>query len=129
MADSDVQPMLWVDDIEAAMAWYRDRLGCAVTVFGHDEAGRASVCLASLDGAAVLITRDPAMALGAAGEGSGHVRLYFHLRDSVDVLHAQVSGKTDVEIVQAPTDQWWGDRTLILRDPWGTVLVFSNPTS
>ena len=125
MASSDVQPMLWVDDIEAAIDWYRGRLGCETTVFGHDDAGRAIVCLASLDGVKLLITRDPAMALGG-GEGSGHVRLYFHLRDSVDDMHARVSGAVDVQVVQAPTDQWWGDRTLILRDPWGTVLVLSN---
>jgi uncharacterized glyoxalase superfamily protein PhnB len=119
--------MLWVDDIDAAMAWYRDRLGCEITVFGHDDAGRASVCLASLDGAALLITRDPAMALDGAGEGSGHVRLYFHLREPVDALHGRIAGDDSVEVVQAPTDQWWGDRTVILRDPWGTLLVFSNP--
>lgn len=125
---SDVQPMLWVDDIEAAMGWYRDRLGCEITVFGHDDGGRASVCLASLDGAALLITRDPAMALDGAGEGSGHVRFYFHLREPVDALHERVADEADVEVVQEPTDQWWGDRTLILRDPWGTALVFSNAT-
>ncbi len=125
---SDVQPMLWVEDIEAAMAWYRDRLGCEITVFGHDDTGRANVCLASIDGATLLITRDAAMALGGAGEGSGHVRLYFHLREPVDALHRRIAGDADVEVTQAPTDQWWGDRTLTLRDPWGTVLVFSNAT-
>lgn len=126
MAGSDVQPMLWVDDIDAAMAWYRDRLGCEIRVFGHDDAGRANVCLASLDGAALLITRDPALALGGVGQGSGHVRLYFHLRQPVDALHETIAKVEDVEIMQEPTDQWWGDRTLIVRDLWGTVLVFSN---
>lgn len=123
---SDVQPMLWVDDLDAAMAWYRDRLGFAIAVFGHDADGRASACLASLDGAAVLMTRDPAMALDGAGEGSGHVRLYFHLGQPIEALHERVADADDVEVVQGPTDQWWGDRTVILRDPWGTVLVFSH---
>jgi PhnB protein len=126
---SDVQPMLWLDDIEAAIGWYRDRLGCEITVFGHDADGRASVCLAALDGAALLITRDPAMSLDGSGKGSGHVRLYFHLGQSVTALHERVAGEADVEVVQEPTDQWWGDRTLILRDPWGTVLVLSNATA
>ena len=58
-ATSDVQPMLWIDQIEAAMDWYRDRLGYEITVFGRDASGRPNVSLASLDGAAMLITRDP----------------------------------------------------------------------
>ncbi len=123
---SDVQPMLWIDDLDAAIAWYRDRLGFEVTVFGRDADGRAGTCLAAFDGAALLMTRNPVLALDGSGQGSGHVRLYFHVGTSVDGLHDCVKHFEDVEVVQGPTDQWVGDRTVILRDPWGTVLVFSN---
>jgi hypothetical protein len=118
--------MVWIDSIEAAIAWYRDRLGFAIAEFGRDAEGRPGTCLASYDGASLLITRDPAMALGGAGQGSGHARLYFHLGPAVDGLHDCVKDFPDVEVAQGPTDQWWGDRTVILRDPWGTVLVFAN---
>ena len=124
-ATSDVQPMLWIDDIERAIDWYRDRLGFEITVFGRDASGRPNVCMASLDGAAMLITRDPALALGAE-RGSGHVRLYVHLGSPVDDLHDRVKTAADVEVAQGPADQHWGDRTVILRDPWDTLLVFSN---
>jgi hypothetical protein len=119
--------MLWIDQIEAAMDWYRDRLGYEMAIFGRDAGGRPNVCLASLDGAAMLITRDPVLALSGAGQGSGHVRLYVHLGAPVDDLHERVRGVPEVEVVQGPSDQHWGDRTLILRDPWGTLLVFSSP--
>ncbi|HYH12876.1 MAG TPA: VOC family protein [Thermomicrobiales bacterium] len=124
---SDVQPLLWIADLDAAMAWYRDRLGFVITVFGQADDGGVSTCLASLDGAAVLLSRDSALAL-TGDLGSGHVRLYFHLGSSVDMLHASVRDLPDVEVVQVPTTQWWGDRTMILRDPWGTLLVFSSPS-
>jgi len=124
---SDVQPLLWLADLDAAMAWYRDTLGCEVTVFGRANDGGVTTCLVSLGGAGVLLSRDPAMALDG-DLGSGHVRLYFHLDTAIERLHDRIRDDADVDVVQEPTTQWWGDRTLILRDPWGTLLVFSNPS-
>ena len=44
--DSDVQPMLWVDDIDATMAWYRDRLGFEIGTRHTDRAaGHAQLAL------------------------------------------------------------------------------------
>lgn len=120
--------MLWIADLDAAMAWYRDRLGCEVTIFGQADDASVTTCLVSLDGAAVLLTRDSALALDG-DLGSGHLRLYVHLDASIEHLHDRAKAYSDVEIVQEPVTQWWGDRTLILRDPWGTLLVFSNPSS
>lgn len=126
--NSHVQSMLWIADLDAAMAWYRDRLDFGTTVFGQADDGSASTCLASLDGTAVLMSRDSALALDG-DFGSGHVRRYFHLESSIDTLHDRMSDIPDVEVVLEPTTQWWGDQPLIVRDSWGTQLVFSNSSS
>lgn len=123
---SDVQPMLVIEELEDAIAFYRDQLGFAVDVFGHHpETGAPLIAGARLEDAFVLLTNERVFA--DAGTGSGAVRLYFHLETRVDDLLDRITGQPGVTIVQGPTNQHWGDRTLIVRDPWGVLLVFSNP--
>jgi len=43
--------------------------------------------------------------------------------DDVDAL-AEQAGAAGAELLQPPTDQFHGDRTAILRDPYGHVWVF-----
>lgn len=123
---SDVQPMLYIEDLERGIAWYRDQLGFDVTVFGHHkDTGAPLIAGATLEGAFLNLTND-AFFRHEGTSGGGSVRLYFHLDGPIDTLHERIAGKPDVEMLQGPTDQHWGDRTLAVRDPWGVVLVFSN---
>ena len=123
---SDVQPMLVIEELEDAIAFYRDQMGFAVDVFGHHpKSGVPLIAGARLDDAFLLLTREELFA-AQGGTGAGIVRLYFHLESSVDDLLDRITGQPGVTIVQPPTNQHWGDRTLIVRDPWGVVLVFSN---
>jgi PhnB protein len=124
---SDVQPLLYIEDLERGIAFYRDQLGFDVAVFGHHKAsGAPLIAGAKLEDAFVLLSNEELFRDGGA-TGGGNVRLYFHLESSVDDLFDRITRRPDVEIVQPPTDQHWGDRTLIVRDPWGVLLVFSNP--
>lgn len=123
---SDVQPMLYIEDLERGIAFYRDQLGFDVTVFGrHKDSGAPLIAGATLEGAFINLTNDEAFRDEGSG-GGGSVRLYFHLDAPVDDLHHRIASQPDVTIVQGPTDQHWGDRTLFVRDPWGVLLVFSN---
>lgn len=125
---SDVQPMLYIEDLERGMAFYRDHLGFEVSVFGHHkQTGAPLIAGAKLEDAFVLLTNEELFRDSGHSGGGGSVRLYFHLEGSVDALHTRIAGQPDVEIVQPPTNQHWGDRTMIVRDPWGVLLVFSNP--
>lgn len=119
---SDVQPLLYIEDIESAIEFYRDRLGLAVTVFGHDAEGRAATFLAQVEDARFLVSREPFFA-GATGGG---VTLYFHLDTAVDAWAERFRGADGVQVAQDLTDQWWGDRTFTIRDPWGYTLLFSS---
>jgi uncharacterized glyoxalase superfamily protein PhnB len=122
---SDVQPLLYIDDIEAAIDFYRDQLGLNVIVFGNDAEGRPATFLAQLGDSKFLVSREPHFA-GATGGG---VTLYFHLDGPVDDLAERFRNAEGVQVAQDLTDQWWGDRTLTIRDPWGYTLLFSSPVT
>lgn len=119
---SDVQPLLYIDDIEAAIEFYRDQLGFDVSVFGHDAEGRPAIFLVQVEAAKFLVSREPFFA-GATGGG---VTLYFHLDGQVDAYAETFRSADGVQVAQDVTDQWWGDRTFTIRDPWGYTLLFSS---
>lgn len=123
---SDVQPMLVIEDLADAIAWYRDALGFQVFPFGHYADGSPRVAGAKLEDAFFLLSNDEALSVDDA-RGSGGIRLYFHLDDSIDTLYKRWQVDPRVFVVDVPRDQDWGDRTLIIRDPWGNLLIFSNP--
>ncbi|MGM1028524.1 MAG: VOC family protein [Actinomycetota bacterium] len=118
-----------VDDTDAAVAFYRDVLGMTVTsevenegfrwvtlspqtqpdiqlVLSHPRAGRSD-----RDGEAVA-------ALLAKGElGSVNLRA-----GDLDGVFERATAAPGVEIVQEPTDQFWGVRDIALRDPAGNLV-------
>ena len=123
---SDVQPMLYIEDLERGIAFYRDQLGFDVTVFGrHAGTDAPLIAGAKLEEAFFLLSNEGTFR-DAGNTGGGSVRLYFHLQVPVDTLAQRFANAEGAEVVQGPTDQHWGDRTLIIRDPWGVLLVFSN---
>lgn len=125
---SDVQPMVWAEDLNAAIAFYRDQLGFSVNVFGtYPESGEPLVAGARFEDAFILLSNDGALRGADGGNGAGPLRMYFHLDGSVDDLFVAIRDQPDFVVLDPPTDQFWGDRTLIVQDPWRSVLVFSNP--
>jgi uncharacterized glyoxalase superfamily protein PhnB len=52
--------------------------------------------------------------------------LYVYCKD-VDALHAR-AGAAGAKVVQAPTDQFWGDRIAIIEDPDGYRWTFATNT-
>ncbi len=118
-----------VDDTDAAVGFYRDVLGMTVTsevenegfrwvtlspesqpdiqiVLSHPRAGRSEQ-----DGEAVA-------ALLAKGElGSVNLRA-----GDLDSVFERATTAPGVEIVQEPTDQFWGVRDIALRDPAGNLV-------
>jgi catechol 2,3-dioxygenase-like lactoylglutathione lyase family enzyme len=118
-----------VDDPEAAVGFYRDVLGMSVQnevenggfrwvtlspesqpgiqlVLSHPKAGRSAA-----DGDAVA-------ELLAKGElGSVNLRA-----DDLDAVFDRAAAAEGVEIVQEPTQQFWGVRDIALRDPAGNLV-------
>jgi len=65
---------------------------------------------------------------GAAIPGSNHsLILEFHVSD-VDAVYSRL-GACFKDVVQAPTTQPWGNRSLLFRDPDGNLVNFFTPVS
>ena len=72
---SDVQPILYIEDLEQGMAFYREQLGLNVSVFGHHkQTGAPLIAAAKLEDAVVLLTREE-LFRDEGSTGSGTARL------------------------------------------------------
>lgn len=120
---------IYVDDPDAALGFYRDTLGLAVTkevenggfrwitlttesqpeikiVLSQPQAGRSEE-----DGNALA-------ALLAKGELPGP----FFRTDDLEATFDKVAASPGVEVLSEPADQFWGSRDAAVRDPAGNML-------
>lgn len=124
---------VFTDDPDAALVFYRDALGLEVRsevpnegfrwitlsteeqpeleiVLSHPKAGRSEE-----DG-------ETLSAMLAKGELPG---LLFRTSD-LDALFEKVQATGGVEVLQEPTDQFWGVREAAFRDPSGNMVRVSQ---
>jgi catechol 2,3-dioxygenase-like lactoylglutathione lyase family enzyme len=121
-----------VHDPDAALAFYRDTLGLEVRNDVANEGYRwISVGSPAQPDVTIVLTNyvnggpddgDALAALLAKGALNG---VNFHT-DDVDGAFEKVRG-TGAEIVQEPTDQFWGTRDFALRDPSGNLVRIDQP--
>lgn len=118
-----LEPILWVNNIERSVAYYREKLGfdLRMAMNGPDGAmvhasvsnGTVSLMLGYKDG----VPADPARSGGGA-------ELYINT-DDVDALYRQALN-AGTAITNEIADQYWGDRTFTVTDPDGYVLTFAQ---
>lgn len=121
------QCFVQVHDPDQALAFYRDVLGLELR---NDVANGGfrwiTVGAASEPGVGIVLTNyvnggpedsDAVAALLAKGAMNG---IHFHA-DDLDATFEQLQA-SDVEIVQEPTDQFWGTRDCAVRDPSGNLV-------
>jgi len=118
-----------VDDPDAAVAFYRDVLGMSVTSEVENEGFRwVTLSPPSQPGIQLVLSHpragrseqdgDAIAALLAKGElGSVNLRA-----GDLDAVFERATSAEGVEIVQEPTDQFWGVRDIALRDPAGNLV-------
>jgi catechol 2,3-dioxygenase-like lactoylglutathione lyase family enzyme len=121
-----------VHDPDAALAFYRDKLGLEVRNDVANEGYRwISVGSPAQPDVTIVLTNyvnggpddsDALTALLAKGALNG---VNFHT-DDVDGTFEKVRD-AGVEIVQEPTDQFWGTRDFALRDPSGNLVRIDQP--
>jgi catechol 2,3-dioxygenase-like lactoylglutathione lyase family enzyme len=121
-----------VDDPDAALAFYRDTLGLEVRNDVANDGHRwISVGAPAQPDVTIVLTNyvnggpddgDALAALLAKGALNG---VNFHT-DDVDGTFEQVRD-AGAEIVQEPTDQFWGTRDFALRDPSGNLVRIDQP--
>jgi catechol 2,3-dioxygenase-like lactoylglutathione lyase family enzyme len=127
------QCFVLVDDPDQALAFYRDTLGLElrndvsrgdfrwITVGAVDQPGVAIVLTNYLNGSPA--DSEAVAALIAKGALNG-----VHFRaDDLDAAFERVSTAPNAEIVQEPTEQFWGTRDFAVRDPSGNMVRIDQP--
>jgi PhnB protein len=120
---AQLMPMISVDSVDQARAFYVDKLGFGhlMGVLGKD--GQLDFCTVTLDGAKVMLMRPPEkMESTSATSLKRAVEIYLEVED-VNGYHEQLK-KHAVKITSPLTDQWWGDRTFTVIDPFGYQIWF-----
>ena len=121
--NAQLMPMISVDSVDQAKAFYVDKLGFThqMGVLGKD--GQLDFCSIALAGAKVMLMR-PQQKMEGTGTTSSKrpVEIYLEVED-VDVYHDQLK-KKGVKITSPLTDQWWGDRTFTVMDSFGYQIWF-----
>jgi len=121
-----------VHDPDLALAFYRDQLGLELRNDVANEGFRwITVGAASQPDVAIVLTNyvnggpddgDALTALLAKGALNG---VHFHT-DDLDDTFEQVRA-AGAEIVQEPTEQFWGTRDFAVRDPSGNLVRIDQP--
>ena len=121
-----------VHDPDVALAFYRDALGLELRNDVANEGFRwVTVGAAAQPGVGIVLTNylngspadgDAVTALVAKGALNG---VHFHTDDLDDTFEkVRDSG---AEIVQEPTEQFWGTRDFAVRDPSGNLVRIDQP--
>jgi PhnB protein len=125
VALKEIQPILWVSNIERSVEFYQRKLGFDL---GFAMTGDGGVMVH-----ASVINGDVTLMLGYKDEATtpvegrllgGGAELYTYV-DDVDAYFAQARAAGSV-FTQEVTDQYWGDRTFTVTDPDGYVLTFAQ---
>jgi catechol 2,3-dioxygenase-like lactoylglutathione lyase family enzyme len=121
-----------VHDPEPALTFYRDTLGLELrNDVAREDFRWITVGAASQPGVAIVLTNylngspadaEAVAALVAKGALNG---VHFHT-DDLDATFERVRD-SGADIVQEPTEQFWGTRDFAVRDPSGNLVRIDQP--
>ncbi|HEV8558675.1 MAG TPA: VOC family protein [Actinophytocola sp.] len=120
---------LIVDDVDAALAFYRDTLGLTVQnevardefrwiVLATDSQPEIQIVLSQPHAGRSQEDGDALAALLAKGE----LRTVQFRTDDLDATFEKVAGSPGADVVQEPVSQPWGVRDAAVRDPAGNLV-------
>jgi PhnB protein len=121
-----VIPYLMVRDAAAALAFYARAFGARERVRWPLPDGRIGHAEIELSGGQIWLA-DEAPELDCPGPqtlGGAGAMLFVYVTD-VDALCAQATS-AGATVVRPLADQFWGDRTVTLRDPFGHVWTLAT---
>jgi uncharacterized glyoxalase superfamily protein PhnB len=118
-----IMPMITVDSVDDIRTFYVERLGFehVMGVVGKD--GQLDFCTVLLGGARVMFTRSRGQAPSRKPTPEKQpVEIYLEVAD-VTAYHDRLK-KAGIPITDPLTNQWWGDRTFKVMDPYGYEIWF-----
>jgi uncharacterized glyoxalase superfamily protein PhnB len=119
-------PVMVVDRVEPAIAFWVDRLGFTVRNSVPAEDGSLIFASADRDGVEVMYqTRASVVAdtPALAGELSGHSITLFITVDNIDEVERAMAG---APVVKARHDTFYGSTELYVREPGGNMVGFAQ---
>ena len=121
--NAQIMPMISVDSVDEAREFYVEKLGFEHMMGMLGKDGRLDFCTVILGGAKVMFMRPQEKMDGAGATSSKRpVEIYIQVAD-VNAHHDRLK-KNKVKINSPLTDQWWGDRTFTVMDPFGYQIWF-----
>lgn len=116
--------VLFVQDFEACLAFYRDKLGLEVALLEPDF---AAFKMADQDFALQAMPTAVELfgAFKAPSKGTDRAMLCTKVAD-VDAAYQQLKAN-GVEFTKAPEDKYWGIRAAYFRDPDGNLWEIATP--
>ena len=121
--NAQLMPMIFVNAVDQARDFYIEKLGFnhQMGMLGKD--GRLDFCTVTLGGAKIMFMRPQESMEGTEATSSKRpVEIYIPVSD-VDAYHDRLK-KNKVKLTSPMTDQWWGDRTFTVTDPFGYQIWF-----
>ena len=108
-------PILEVDDMGTALAFYRDAFGGVLT-YQYPVLGEGTPVYVSL----AIGSSSLGIGLAESPLPPGNLLLWFYV-DDVDRVTSELAG-AGASVVEEPVDQPWGERTSLVTDPFGTRI-------
>jgi len=120
---------IYVDDTAAATTFYRDALGLTVQNEVENEGFHWITLTSPADPSVQIVLSEP-QAGRSAEDGEALARLLAKgelgpvqfRTDDLAALFDTIAAVPGAEVVQEPTDQFWGVRDAAVRDPAGNLL-------
>lgn len=117
-----ITPVLFYPDLEPVLPFYLDVLGFTSNwITKSDGDGKPTYADLDFEGSTLMLDTlgDPEVAtpLGAG------VVLYIEMQGDIDATFERFK-RVGVEVVEPPSEQYWGGRAFTINDPSGYALSF-----
>lgn len=127
---------IYVDDPDAALAFYRDTLGLTVQSEVENDGYRWIVLsTASQPDIQIVLSQPQAGRSKEDGEAlaallaKGELGLVQFRTDDLTETFDKIAAAPGADVVSEPTDQFWGVRDAAFRDPSGNMLRIEQAKS
>ena len=121
--NAQLTAMISVDSVEDARAFYVSKLGFAHQMGMLGKDGMLDFCSVALNGARIMLMRPPEGMPGTAATTEKRPVEFYMEVDDVEAYHEQLT-QQKIKPTTPLTDQWWGDRTFTIMDPFGYQIWF-----
>lgn len=118
---------VFYQDPSAALDWLHSAFGFERAMVIHDQDGHLVHAEMRFGDGIIMVGAEWAdfVASPASVGGKNTQMVHVQLEDGIDA-HCERARAAGAEIVQAPKDQFFGDRTYRVRDPEGHVWTFGQ---